>query len=66
MLVFLEVRLHGPCFLAQVRHMIADGMIHLCIYAVSQITKDTEVTIGFDYEFNSWSVPVLSWFRDSR
>lgn len=39
--------------------MIADGMIHLCIYAVSQITKDAEVTIGFDYEFNSWSV--LLW-----
>lgn len=38
--------------------MIADGMIHLCIYAVSQITKDAEVTIGFDYEFNSWSVLV--------
>lgn len=36
--------------------MIAEGMIHLCIYAVSQITKDAEVTIGFDYEFNSWSV----------
>lgn len=39
--------------------MIAEGMIHLCIYAVSQITKDTEVTIGFDYEFNSWSVLLL-------
>ncbi|XP_053171330.1 histone-lysine N-methyltransferase SETD5 isoform X2 [Scomber japonicus] len=38
---------------AEVRHMIAEGMIHLCIYAVSQITKDAEVTIGFDYEFNS-------------
>lgn len=36
--------------------MIAEGMIHLCIYAVSQISKDTEVTIGFDYEFSSWSV----------
>lgn len=36
--------------------MIAEGMIHLCIYAVSQITKDAEVTIGFDYEFSSWSV----------
>lgn len=36
--------------------MIAEGMIHLCIYAVGQITKDAEVTIGFDYEFNSWSV----------
>ncbi|CAB1354235.1 unnamed protein product [Coregonus sp. 'balchen'] len=33
-----------------VRHMIADGMIHLCIYAVTQITKDAEVTIGFDYD----------------
>ncbi|XP_029006975.1 histone-lysine N-methyltransferase SETD5 isoform X2 [Betta splendens] len=37
---------------AEVRHMIADGMIHLCIYAISQITKDSEVTIGFDYEFS--------------
>uniref|UniRef100_A0A3B5KXH8 SET domain containing 5 n=1 Tax=Xiphophorus couchianus TaxID=32473 RepID=A0A3B5KXH8_9TELE len=35
---------------AEVRHMIADGMIHLCIYAVSQIAKDAEVTIGFDYD----------------
>lgn len=40
--------------------MIADGMIHLCIYALSQITKDAEVTIDFDYEFNSWSVLVYS------
>ncbi|XP_061743409.1 histone-lysine N-methyltransferase SETD5 isoform X3 [Nerophis ophidion] len=38
---------------AEVRHMVAEGMIHLCIYAVSEITKDAEVTIGFDYEFNS-------------
>lgn len=35
-------------------------MIRLCIYAVSQITKDAEITIGFDYEFNSWSVLVFS------
>lgn len=40
--------------------MITEGMIHLCIYAVSQITKDSEVTIGFDYEFNSWSVTSLA------
>lgn len=46
--------------LFQVRHMIAEGMIHLCIYAVGQITKDAEVTIGFDYEFNSWSVLLLN------
>ncbi|XP_023280388.1 SET domain-containing protein 5 isoform X7 [Seriola lalandi dorsalis] len=43
---------------AEVRHMIAEGMIHLCIYAVSQITKDAEVTIGFDYEFNSCNYKV--------
>ncbi|XP_072239118.1 histone-lysine N-methyltransferase SETD5 isoform X2 [Leuresthes tenuis] len=43
---------------AEVRHMIAEGMIHLCIYAVSQITKDSEVTIGFDYEFNSCNYKV--------
>uniref|UniRef100_H3CBV6 SET domain containing 5 n=1 Tax=Tetraodon nigroviridis TaxID=99883 RepID=H3CBV6_TETNG len=43
---------------AEVRHMISDGMIHLCIYAVSQITKDAEVTIGFDYEFNSCNYKV--------
>lgn len=42
--------------------MIAEGMIHLCIYAVSQITKDAEVTIGFDYEFNSWSVLLLNTY----
>ncbi|XP_075880853.1 histone-lysine N-methyltransferase SETD5-like isoform X3 [Nelusetta ayraudi] len=43
---------------AEVRHMIAEGMIHLCIYAVSEITKDAEVTIGFDYEFNSCNYKV--------
>lgn len=40
--------------------MIAEGMIHLCIYAVSQITKDSEVTIGFDYEFSSWLVMLFT------
>nr|XP_040059252.1 LOW QUALITY PROTEIN: histone-lysine N-methyltransferase SETD5 [Gasterosteus aculeatus aculeatus] len=43
---------------AEVRHMIAEGMIHLCIYAVGQIAKDAEVTIGFDYEFNSCNYKV--------
>lgn len=43
-----------PLSFCQVRHMISEGMIHLCIFAVTQITKDSEVTIGFDYEFNSW------------
>ncbi|XP_072454674.1 histone-lysine N-methyltransferase SETD5 isoform X1 [Notamacropus eugenii] len=40
---------------AEVRHMIADGMIHLCIYAASAITKDAEVTIAFDYEYSNCS-----------
>lgn len=48
----IEVNIFG--FHLQVRHMISDGMIHLCIYAISHISKDSEVTIGFDYEFNSW------------
>ncbi|XP_077458919.1 histone-lysine N-methyltransferase SETD5 isoform X4 [Stigmatopora argus] len=43
---------------AEVRHMFAEGMIHLCIYASSQITKDAEVTIGFDYEFSSCNYKV--------
>ncbi|XP_063147449.1 histone-lysine N-methyltransferase SETD5 isoform X2 [Candoia aspera] len=37
---------------AEVRHVIADGMIRLCIYAVASIAKDAEVTIAFDYEYN--------------
>lgn len=59
-LLFFPFQLRCICSLPQVRHMIADGMIHLCIYAISQITKDSEVTIGFDYEFNSWSVLLLN------
>ncbi|KAJ8400635.1 hypothetical protein AAFF_G00394040 [Aldrovandia affinis] len=43
---------------AEVRHMIAEGMIHLCIYAVTPVTKDCEVTIGFDYEFSSCNYKV--------
>nr|KAF6476139.1 SET domain containing 5 [Rousettus aegyptiacus] len=38
--------------------MIADGMIHLCIYAVSAITKDAEVTIAFDYEYSNCNYKV--------
>uniref|UniRef100_A0A5F8GB31 SET domain containing 5 n=1 Tax=Monodelphis domestica TaxID=13616 RepID=A0A5F8GB31_MONDO len=43
---------------AEVRHMIADGMIHLCIYAASAITKDAEVTIAFDYEYSNCNYKV--------
>lgn len=39
---------------AEVRHMIADGMIHLCIYSIAAIAKDTEVTIAFDYDYSNW------------
>lgn len=46
--------------------MIAEGMIHLCIYAVAQISKDSEVTIGFDYEFSCWLVDQIHFFKSSR
>lgn len=50
----LKANLMNDTLFTQVRHMIADGMIHLCIYAVSAITKDAEVTIAFDYEYSNW------------
>lgn len=43
---------------AEVRHVIADGMVHLCIYAIAAIAKDTEVTIGFDYDYSNCSYKV--------
>ncbi|XP_069822950.1 histone-lysine N-methyltransferase SETD5 isoform X2 [Dendropsophus ebraccatus] len=43
---------------AEVRHMIADGMVHLCIYAIAAIAKDTEVTIAFDFDYSSCSYKV--------
>jgi len=36
--------------------VLTEGTLHLCVYALGQIAKDAEVTIAFDYEFNSWSV----------
>ncbi|XP_077132403.1 histone-lysine N-methyltransferase SETD5 isoform X1 [Ranitomeya variabilis] len=43
---------------AEVRHVIADGMVHLCIYAIAAIAKDTEVTIAFDFEYSNCSYKV--------
>ncbi|XP_075039589.1 histone-lysine N-methyltransferase SETD5 isoform X2 [Mixophyes fleayi] len=43
---------------AEVRHVIADGMVHLCIYAVAAIAKDTEVTIAFDYDYSNCNYKV--------
>lgn len=43
---------------AEVRHVIADGMIHLCIYSVAAIAKDTEVTIAFDYDYSNCNYKV--------
>ncbi|XP_075690185.1 histone-lysine N-methyltransferase SETD5 isoform X2 [Rhinoderma darwinii] len=43
---------------AEVRHVIADGMVHLCIYAIAAIAKDTEVTIAFDYDYCNCSYKV--------
>ncbi|XP_053324887.1 histone-lysine N-methyltransferase SETD5 [Spea bombifrons] len=43
---------------AEVRHVIADGMVHLCIYAVAAIAKDAEVTIPFDYDYSNCNYKV--------
>ncbi|XP_066452830.1 histone-lysine N-methyltransferase SETD5 isoform X5 [Eleutherodactylus coqui] len=43
---------------AEVRHVIADGMVHLCIYAIAAIAKDTEVTIAFDFDYSNCSYKV--------
>lgn len=49
-LVFSNVLL----ILSQVRHVIEDGMLHLYIYSLRPITKGTEITIGFDFDYGSW------------
>lgn len=41
-------------FSSQVRHVIEDGMLHLYIYSLTPITKGTEITIGFDFDYGSW------------
>ncbi|XP_029968876.1 inactive histone-lysine N-methyltransferase 2E isoform X3 [Salarias fasciatus] len=38
---------------AEVRHVIEDGMLHLYIYSLRPITKGTEITIGFDFDYGS-------------
>ncbi|XP_068120903.1 histone-lysine N-methyltransferase SETD5 [Hyperolius riggenbachi] len=43
---------------AEVRHMIADGMVHLCIYSIAAISKDTEITIAFDYDYSNCNYKV--------
>lgn len=39
---------------AEVRHVIEDGMLHLYIYSQRSISKGSEITIGFDYDYSSW------------
>uniref|UniRef100_A0A674A8R7 Lysine (K)-specific methyltransferase 2E n=1 Tax=Salmo trutta TaxID=8032 RepID=A0A674A8R7_SALTR len=36
---------------SEVRHVIEDGMLHLYIYSLRSISKGTEITIGFDYDY---------------
>ncbi|XP_051976477.1 inactive histone-lysine N-methyltransferase 2E isoform X1 [Xyrauchen texanus] len=36
---------------AEVRHVIEDGMLHLYIYSLRSISKGSEITIGFDYDY---------------
>ncbi|XP_007232774.3 inactive histone-lysine N-methyltransferase 2E isoform X2 [Astyanax mexicanus] len=38
---------------AEVRHVIEDGMLHLYIYSLRSISKGSEITIGFDYDYGS-------------
>ncbi|KAF4114551.1 hypothetical protein G5714_004774 [Onychostoma macrolepis] len=38
---------------AEVRHVIEDGMLHLYIYSLRSISKGSEITIGFDYDYCS-------------
>ncbi|XP_028810655.1 inactive histone-lysine N-methyltransferase 2E isoform X2 [Denticeps clupeoides] len=38
---------------AEVRHVIEDGMLHLYIYSLRPISKGSEITIGFDYDYGS-------------
>ncbi|KAK7130201.1 hypothetical protein R3I93_019741 [Phoxinus phoxinus] len=38
---------------AEVRHVIEDGMLHLYIYSLRSISKGSEITIGFDYDYSS-------------
>ncbi|XP_062853091.1 inactive histone-lysine N-methyltransferase 2E isoform X2 [Trichomycterus rosablanca] len=38
---------------AEVRHVIEDGMLHLYIYSLWSIPKDSEITIGFDYDYSN-------------
>uniref|UniRef100_A0A673H4N2 Histone-lysine N-methyltransferase 2E-like n=1 Tax=Sinocyclocheilus rhinocerous TaxID=307959 RepID=A0A673H4N2_9TELE len=38
---------------AEVRHVIEDGMLHLYIYSLRSMSKGSEITIGFDYDYGS-------------
>ncbi|XP_034018844.1 inactive histone-lysine N-methyltransferase 2E isoform X2 [Thalassophryne amazonica] len=38
---------------SEVRHVIEDGMLHLYIYSLRSISKGTEITIGFDFDYGS-------------
>ncbi|KAM4569643.1 inactive histone-lysine N-methyltransferase 2E isoform 5-T5 [Odontesthes bonariensis] len=38
---------------SEVRHVIEDGMLHLYIYSLRPISKGTEITIGFDFDYGS-------------
>lgn len=45
---------HALLNFSQVRHVIEDGMLHLYIYSLRHITKGTEITIGFDFDYGNW------------
>ncbi|XP_022108494.1 histone-lysine N-methyltransferase 2E-like [Acanthaster planci] len=44
---------------AEVRHYVENNMLHFCLFALLNISKKTEVTIGFDFNYMDCSYPVL-------
>nr|XP_033815124.1 inactive histone-lysine N-methyltransferase 2E isoform X3 [Geotrypetes seraphini] len=38
---------------AEVRHVIEDGTIHLYIYSILNISRGTEITIAFDFDYGN-------------
>uniref|UniRef100_A0A8C4N7U5 Lysine (K)-specific methyltransferase 2E n=1 Tax=Eptatretus burgeri TaxID=7764 RepID=A0A8C4N7U5_EPTBU len=40
---------------AEVRHCVEDGLVHFYIYSITEITKDNEITISFDFDYTGCS-----------
>ncbi|XP_043944461.1 inactive histone-lysine N-methyltransferase 2E [Protopterus annectens] len=38
---------------SEVRHVVEDGTVHLYVYSIQSISKGTEITIAFDFDYDS-------------